>query len=467
MLLKITTTHQPGSDLGYLLHKHPDRFQTFELSFGKAHVFYPEVKQDLCSVCLLLDLDTVELVRGKNRSQHMLLSNYVNDRPYVASSLLSVAISKVFRSAMQGLCKERPELVHKELPVKAEIDVLPVRGGEEFLRDIFEPLGYKTTVSSRSVDSQFPEWGESHYFNVTLEQQITLSELLRHLYILIPVFDNEKHYYIGEDEIQKLLNKGEGWLASHPLKEQITKRYLKYQAGLARRALESLRDDADLLPEDEENKKAQQEDLLERPLSLNEQRHSSVLSVLRASGAKRILDLGCGEGKLLRELVKDKSFSEIVGMDVSVHTLEIAHKRLKLDRLPEHQEKRVKLLHGSLMYRDDRLFGFDAAAVIEVIEHLDPPRLSAFEKVLFKHTHPKQIVLTTPNREFNVTWESLPAGHFRHADHRFEWTRDEFQTWSERVANEHGYQVRFLPVGTEHKDLGAPTQMGVFERLQH
>lgn len=465
MLIKITTTHQPASDLGFLLHKHPERFQSFELSFGKAFVFYPEVSEDRCTACLLLDVDAVDLVRGKRRGQHLLLSNYVNDRPYVASFLVSVALSKVFRSAMQGLSKERPDLADTAIPLIAQIDVLPVRGGEEFLRDIFEPLGYKVTARSQVIDEKFPEWGESHYYRVTLEQEITLKELLRHLYVLIPVFDNVKHYYIGEDEIEKLLSKGEGWLASHPLKEQITKRYLKYQSGLARRALESLRDESDLPLEEEEGKQDKQEEQLERPLSLNEQRHATVISVLRATGAKRVLDLGCGEGKLLRELLKEKTFSEIVGMDVSVRTLEIAHKRLKIDWISGSQDKRLQLLHGSLMYRDQRLSGFDAAAVVEVIEHLDPPRLTAFEKVLFRHTRPQYIVLTTPNKEYNVMWETLPTDQFRHADHRFEWTRDEFQSWSNRVAEEHGYQVRFLPVGEEDKEVGAPTQMGVFERV--
>jgi 3' terminal RNA ribose 2'-O-methyltransferase Hen1 len=230
MLLTITTTHRPATELGYLLHKHPDRLQSFELSFGQAHVFYPEADDARCSACLLLDIDPVALVR--RRSEQNRLSQYVNDRPYVASSLMSVAIAQVFGSALQGRCKDRPDLATKAISLSARIDVLPVRGGEQMLERIFEPLEYQLETFRQPLDERFPEWGESPYFTVTLRKTTTLSELLAHLYVLIPVFDNEKHYYIGEDELEKLLSKGEGWLAQHPAREEIARRYLKFQSSL-------------------------------------------------------------------------------------------------------------------------------------------------------------------------------------------------------------------------------------------
>jgi len=494
MLLTITTTHQPATDLGYLLHKRPDRFQSFDLSFGQAHVFYPEVTEDCCTACLLLDVDPVGMVRGKRRDggDSFLLGHYVNDRPYVASSFMSVAISQVFGSALNGRCKDRPELVSHPIPLTAQLDVLPVRGGEGFLHRMFEPLGYTVEAIRHPLDEQFPEWGESSYYSVTISGTKTLSELLTHLYVLVPVFDNEKHYFIGEDELEKLLAKGSfnfaskqlatsndqgnstnnesdqnnppsaGWLASHPEKEQIARRYLKNRSSLYREAL------ARLVEEDADSEiiesSAQVEESLEKPISLNDQRHGTVLEALRESGARRVLDLGCSEGKLLQKLLQDRQFDEIVGMDVSIRSLEIAQKRLKLDWLTERQAERFKLIHGSLIYRDKRLEDFDAAAVVEVIEHLDPPRLAAFERVLFEFAKPKTIVLTTPNREYNVMWETLPAGHSRHSDHRFEWTRQEFQDWANRVAGQHGYSVQFLPVGPVDEAVGSPTQMGVFER---
>ena len=465
MLLTISTTHRPANDLGYLLHKHPDRFQSFDMSFGKAHVFYPEVVSERCTACLMLDVDAVGLVRGKNPDQSFLLGQYVNDRPYAASSFMSVAIAQVFGSALQGRCKDRPELVATPIPLEARLDVLSVRGGENVLRAMFEPLGYEVEAVRHPLDERFPEWGESPYFSVVVRKTTTLSELLTHLYVLIPVFDTRKHYFVGDDETEKLLAKGEGWLARHPEKEEIARRYLRFQPSLYRMALSRLvLEEEPVEGEDETPEKEKAEETLEKPLSLNEQRLMTVMAALRSGGAKRVLDLGCGEGKLIRELLKDRQFDEILGMDVAVRTLEVAARRLKLERLPDHQANRVKLIHGSLMYRDKRLEGFDAASVVEVVEHLDPPRLKAFERVLFEFAKPRTVVLTTPNREFNVMWETLPAGKFRHADHRFEWTRQEFQNWAASIAVRFGYSLRFLPVGPEHPEYGSPTQMGVFTR---
>jgi 3' terminal RNA ribose 2'-O-methyltransferase Hen1 len=476
MLLTIATTHRPASDLGYLLHKHPDRCQSFDLSFGKAHVFYPEVGVERCSVCLLLDVDPVGMVRGQSANANFALAQYVNDRPYAASSFTSVALARVFGSALQGRCKDRPELALTPIPLSARIDVLPVRGGERFLRNVFEPLGYAVEATRCALDEQFPEWGESPYFAVTIRKTTTLADLLTHLYVLILVFDNAKHYWIGEDEMEKLLAKGEGWLAGHPEKEEIARRYLKFQPSLFREALARLVREEEPADAEENDRPADKtEDALEKPLSLNDQRLGFVVAVLRASGARRVLDLGCGEGKLIRELLKEKQFEEIVGLDVSIRSLEVAQQRLKLERLPSFSPlpsggeglgvrgPRVKLIHGSLTYRDKRLAGFDAASVVEVVEHLDPPRLSAFERVLFEFARPGTVVLTTPNREYNAKWETLGAERFRHADHRFEWTRQEFQNWAKGIATRFGYTVRFVTVGLEDEKLGPPTQMAVFD----
>jgi 3' terminal RNA ribose 2'-O-methyltransferase Hen1 len=465
MLLTITMTRRPATDLGYLLHKHPERFQSYDLSFGRAHVFYPEASDDRCTACLLLDVDPVRIVRGKGLGEG-LLAQYVNDRPYVASSFLSVALSQVYGSALQGRCKDRPELVTAPLPLEARLDVLPVRGGERFLRAVFEPLGYTVEAIRHPLDDRFPEWGESPYSSVTVAKETPLSDLLRHLYVLVPVFDNQKHYFVGEDELEKLLAKGVGWLATHPEKEEIARRYLKFQPSLFRQALARLvqEEQPSEADADQQRPTDRAEEVLERPLGLHEQRLGAVLAALRASGAQRVLDLGCGEGKLLRELLQDKQFEEVVGMDVSMRSLEIARDRLRIDRLPERQAARIKLLHGSLIYRDRRLEGFDAAAVVEVVEHLDPPRLSAFERVLFEFARPGTVVLTTPNREYNVKWENVGAERFRHPDHRFEWTRQEFGDWAERIAERFGFAVRFQPVGPVDEALGPPTQMAVFQR---
>lgn len=466
MLLTLTTTHRPATDIGFLLRKNPARAQSFSLTFGKAHVFYPEATEERCTVALLVEVDPVGLVRNRRgpAGEGGALEQYVNDRPYAASSFLSVAIAEVFGSALSGRSKERPELADMPLPFRVTLSALPCRGGEEFLRKLFEPLGYAVSARRLALDEKFVEWGESAYHRVELEACQPLHRLLSHLYVLVPVLDNDKHYWVGDDEVEKLLRHGEGWLASHPERDAITRRYLKHQRNLVDDALDRLAEESEPNPDTTAEAHALEEEAIERKISLNDQRLGTVLAALKASGATRVLDLGCGEGRLSQALLKEKQFTEIVAMDVSHRALEIAYDRLHYDRLPAALKERLRLLHGSLIYRDQRLAGFDAAAVVEVIEHLDAPRLAAFERVLFECATPKNVVVTTPNHEYNVKWETLPTGKFRHRDHRFEWTRDEFQEWANGVAARFGYSVRFLPIGPEDSAVGSPTQMGVFER---
>lgn len=466
MLITINNTRPPATDLGYLLHKNPDRVQSFDLSFGKAHVFYPEATNESCTAALLLDVDPVALVRTRRgpSGEGGALDQYVNDRPYVASSFLSVAIARVLASALGGSSKGRPELVDQPLPLVARITVLPCRGGEDILKRLFEPLGYTVRAEHHTLDEKFPEWGESNYYTVELEQEISLQKLLTHLYVLIPVLDAEKHYWVGQDEVDKLLRHGEGWLQAHPERELIVKRYLRYQKHLATEALARLIGDEEANPEAEQEKKAEQEEAIEKPILLNQLRLEAVTQAVTASGASQVIDLGCGEGRLLRELLKHKQFQEIAGMDVSHRSLEVASERLHLDTMPPKQKERIRLFQGSLMYKDKRLAGFEAATVVEVIEHLDPPRLAAFERVVFEHAKPNTIIITTPNVEYNIRFETLPAGQFRHKDHRFEWTREQFQSWAEGLAQRYGYAVAFSPIGNEDAEVGAPTQMGVFTK---
>lgn len=462
MLLTITSSSPPTTDLGYLLHKHPGRAQAFDLAFGTAHVFYPEASDDRCTAALLLDVDPVGLVR-KARGDGA-LDQYVNDRPYVASSFMSVAIAQVYRSAMAGHSRERAELVDLPLALDATVASLPCRCGEPLLRRLFEPLGYAVAATGHALDETVPEWGESPYFTVTVSGRVRLRDLLSHLYVLVPVLDDEKHYWVGADEVDKLLRHGAAWLPAHPERDLIAGRYLKHQRRLTREALARLLDDEGD-PDAEEERHADEEAAVERRVSLHERRLDAVMDELRACGARRVLDLGCGEGRLLEQLLKDRAFEAIAGMDVSVRALERARDRLRLDRLAPAVRDRVALFQGALTYRDRRLEGYDAATVVEVVEHLDPLRLAAFERVLFELARPRHVILTTPNREYNARFGSLPAGQLRHRDHCFEWTRAEMEAWARGVAERFSYHVRFRPIGPEDPALGAPSQMAVFRLL--
>ena len=370
----------------------------------------------------------------------------------------------MYKSALGGQSKERPALAATAIPLEAQITAVQCRDGERLLRALFEPLGYNVSAERQPLDTAFPEWGASTYWSVTLRATHRLHDLLTHLYVLLPVLDDDKHYWVGKDELEKLLAKGEGWLSTHPERDLIVDRYLRYRRLLTREALARLVSDDDPDPDATEAAQAREEEVLEDRISLSEQRMMAVLAVLRGAGATRVIDLGCGEGKLLQTLLTNTDCEQITGMDVSARTLVLAQRRLRLDRLPAMQRARITLFQGALTYRDRRLTGYDAACALEVIEHLEPSRLGAFERVLFEFTRPPTVVITTPNTEYNVRFENLAAGRFRHSDHRFEWTRAEFSRWAKRVADRFGYELRLLPIGPVDPAVGAPTQMAVFSQ---
>jgi 3' terminal RNA ribose 2'-O-methyltransferase Hen1 len=460
-MLLISTTHQPATDLGYLLHKNPSRMHSAEVPFGNAQLVFPEASHDRCSAALVVEIDSVKLVRGSQR----LWSQYVNDRPYVASSFLAVAIRSFFATAMTGRCKERPELAQLAIPLEFRLPAIKVRGGMSLLEQLFVPLGYELEASNLPQDPNFPEWGRSDYFDLRLKGTLRLVDALNHLFVLIPVLDDEKHYYVGEDEVAKLLRKGGEWLASHPSREEITRRYLKHKRHLTRDALARLAEfdgQPDPDAEAEATEAARDADPVKQ--SLHSQRLDEVAELILASGASRVLDLGCGEGRLLERLIRHSSIRELVGMDVSLRSLEKVKSRLRFDRLAPTLQNKLNLVHGSLTYRDRELTGFHAAALVEVIEHMDEGRLEAMERTVFRDLRPEMVVVTTPNQEYNVLFEGMAEGAMRHGDHRFEWTRAEFAAWAERVASAHGYVAEIRPIGEEHPEHGAPSQMAVFRR---
>jgi 3' terminal RNA ribose 2'-O-methyltransferase Hen1 len=471
MLLTITTTHRPATDLGYLLHKNPARLHSRHQSYGVAHVFYPEASQDRCTATLFVEVDPVGLVRDRKgiTATAGLMDQYVNDRPYAASSLLSTAMADMFGSAMGGRSADRPELVETPLPLEFSLPALPCRGGGSLLRALFEPLGYEVEARQLSLDERFPAWGASPYFSVKLKTTSALHLALVHLYVLIPVLDNTKHYWVGEDEVEKLLAKGELWLSSHPQRDLIVRRYLKHQRSLADLAIDRLVESDGSAVEDAESPDGadavrgdEQEQRLERGISLNERRMESVAGVVDGLRASSVIDLGCGEGRLLKQLLPMKGVARVTGIDVSHRSLQVARERLSVERMPRMLKDKLTLLHGSLVYRDARFSGYDVATVVEVIEHLDESRLGMFARVVFESARPKAAIVTTPNSEYNSKFPSLPAGRFRHPDHRFEWTRAQFENWARQQANRFGYAVRFEGIGDADATLGSPTQMAIF-----
>ena len=456
MLMTIATTVPPATDLGYLVHKHPDRLQSFPLSIGTAYIFFPVARDDYCQMAMTLVVDPVALSRGESayRGSMGALYPYVNDRPYVMSSFFSVAMARVLSSAMAGRSASHPELVDRAFPFEIALTTVRAPADGALIRRLFEPLGYAVEVTQQPLDPHLPQWGMSQCFAVRLTITSPLNVVLTHLYTLLPVLDGKKHYWVGEEEVCKLVQRGAGWLEAHPEKPLVAARYLNHRPRLERSALEQLMSDEASV--DDEPARATREAAMERPLSLNEKRLGTVVSVLKQRGASRIADVGCGEGKLLETLVREAGFTQLVGMDVSLRSLEIASNRLERLGRSRHGAN-VELIQGSLTYRDARLAGMDAICLVEVIEHLDLDRLPALVRNVFGDAQPRAVIVTTPNREHNVRFEGLADGQLRHADHRFEWTRNEFAHWAESIAEQFNYRVRFLSVGPHDQEVGPPT----------
>jgi 3' terminal RNA ribose 2'-O-methyltransferase Hen1 len=456
VLLTITAMCDPATDLGYLLHKHPDRVQSVAVASGEAYVFYPEATAARCTAALLLEVDPIALVRGgkherKNDGKYSgELTQYVNDRPYAASSMLAVALKEAFRTALTGRCDARPELAEREIPLEIRVPALRCKGGEELANAIFAPLGWSVTASAIALDP--PEWGDSPYLDLRLNGELRLKDALNHLYVLLPALDDAKHYWVSTDEVDKLIRAGGDWLASHPEKALITGRYLAHQRPLTESALAQLATADDTEPEEPDDE--------ERPLSVR--RREAVMEVLHELKARTVGDFGCGAGALTRDLLASREFDLVVATDVSAHALRLAAARLRIDSMP--QRARLKIFQSALTYRDDRLGGLDAAVLMEVIEHVDPARLPALEQSVFGFAAPGAVVVTTPNAEYNVHFENLAPGAFRHRDHRFEWSRAEFASWAQRVAADYGYQVGFRSVGAVDPQTGPPTQLALFTR---
>ncbi|WP_432923925.1 3' terminal RNA ribose 2'-O-methyltransferase Hen1 [Microbispora sp. CA-135349] len=524
MLFTISTTLRPATDLGFLLHKHPDRVQEFEKSFGIARVFYPEADEDRCTAALLLEVDPVRLARSRGSSSpDFSLGQYVNDRPYAASSLLASALADVFRTARTGRCASRQDLADGPIPLEIGLPALPCRGGADLAHRLFGPLGWEVDAAAVPLDPVFPEWGESRYVRLALRGTVRLADALNHLYVLLPVLDDAKHYWLAGDEVDKLVRAGEGWLAGHPDKGLITRRYLGRRWALTRTAfarLAELGDDVEESldpPVDEEpgaeapdfaepaepaepgatesarprgvSGPAEREDAAPRPddgrvpeppgtvgaeagdgagetrVPLNTLRREAVVAVLEEIGARTVLDLGCGSGQLLGALLDRPVFAKVTGMDVSARALALAKRRLRAERMPDAKRARLELFQGSLTYTDARLAGYDAAVLMEVVEHVDPPRLPALERVVFGAARPAHVIVTTPNVEHNVRYE-LAAGARRHPDHRFEWSRAEFARWVAGVCETYGYAADLRPVGVDDPETGPPTQMAVFSRKE-
>ncbi|MBD0021280.1 3' terminal RNA ribose 2'-O-methyltransferase Hen1 [Gordonia pseudamarae] len=434
---------RPATDLGFLLHKHPDRVQTFATTQGTATVFYSEATAQRCRVVLHVDGAGVRPDKSSG------VSPYVNALADEASSRFVVALGKVFGDTIAGRAVTRPDLVSHVWEVTITIAAVPLRSASS-PADLFGPIGWDVGVARQPL-SPVP-WGDSAHGTITLRGRSTLRDALRQLAVLLPVLADDKHYFVDDDEVDKLDRLGDGWLGDHPRRGEIVRGYLKRIRPLTERAALRFGDAADpgAAAADDDRSRPYREPLAR-------QRRNAVTELVLRSGARSVLDVGCGEGKLLAGLVSDGFAGRLAGVDVSVTELNRASARLA--RLRE-----VAVWQSSLMYTDPRCRGFDAVVLMEVIEHIDTDRLAVAEYSVFDAMAPRTVVVTTPNREHNIVF-GLADGELRHRDHRFEFTRDEFAGWAAGVAERYRYAVELGGVGDDDPKVGPPTQTAVFTRI--
>jgi len=439
----------PATDLGFLLHKHPDRVQRFATTQGEATVFYPVAEADRCRVVLHVD------GRGARVDTHADVDRYVNTIPYAASTRLVVAIGKVFGDAIAGRCTSRAELVDHAWNVTVLIPSVPARG-ELRPADVFGPLGW--SVTARAEPLMPADWGDSDFATLTLSGRFTVRDSLRHIAVALPALAGDKHYFVDDDEVDKLLRLGDGWLADHPRRDAIVRGYLKNLGGLTTEALTRLGSDrVDQESADDETRAVEtRRRSPDTRQTLADERVGWVAEIIRGTQARSVLDVGCGEGRLLDALSADSVATRLAGVDVSTDELHSAARRLE-------RRRGIELWQSSLLYTDERCRGFDVVVLMEVIEHIDPGRLPVAVDSVFDTMQPGAVIVTTPNAEYNPVYGL--DNSFRHPDHRFEFTRDEFETWCGRVAADYSYEVALSGIGQFVDGVGTPTQSAVFRRI--
>ena len=446
MLLTIACNGPDATDLSWLLHKRPDRFQKFDLGYGNAFIFFPEYARDRCTACLLLEIrsDSLnELCKAKDGE-----FQYVNSRQYLSSSLLSAAIGRAFSSALKGVCQDKPSLVDKSYDIEIRISSFSCRINPDFIERILAPLGYGIEWEELQKEEDYLDGGFS-YGDLHLRIHATLQNVLSHLYILFPVFDRQTHVWLGETQLQKFIRHSQKWLGEHPEKRLIINEYFGPAADLRYRMLELF---GALRNQDDNPQYA----------SLNYARQSAIDGVLAASGAKSVIDLGCGNASLLSYLHEKDTYEKLAGMDVSAKNIESARKKLGSSFL--HTRATPDLFIGSLTYSDKRIFGYDAAILSEVIEHFETERMDSIMRIILSEARPKLFVMTTPNKTYNHEFPFLEPGAFRHPDHRHEFDKNEFSEFCERYASMFDYDFEMSHIGEELSEVGAPTLMGIFKK---
>ncbi|MGE6488602.1 3' terminal RNA ribose 2'-O-methyltransferase Hen1 [Paenisporosarcina sp. NPDC076898] len=447
MQLSIQASGDNVQAISYLLSKNPNNLYERNHKGHLVRLFYSKFTETELEVTIFVTPDPIELV--KNNSNSYDITHYINDREFAVSSIFCSFIRSALGTALNGQPKEE-HLMWVNHPFSFNFEFGPVVSSlsDEKLMNLFEPIGYEVTINRPEIEYSFPIKTKSSARYLSIKGMKTLQEGLRHLFVLIPVIDNYKHYFIDEKEIEKLERYGEGWLDQHPLRDLI------YRQALRFKEIYSLVENSS-----KDEKKVEPV----KKVRLNELRYEKIVNTVSQMKPRSVIDFGSGEGKLSVQLGFVEGITEILAVEPSEAA---SLKALERFNKVKNKEKFVipELLWGSLFYYDERLKDKDVIILCEVIEHIDETRLPKAMDTLLDDYQPPALIITTPNREYNELYDM--EEHLRHNDHRFEWTRAEFRQWCTERNHSNDYELQFDGIGEEHASHGFPTQMCIFKRKE-
>jgi len=436
MLLTLTTDAERQSGLLNALGVTTGGMRTVQLPSGTATLFLSSASQTESAVSVLVEASRV--AGGRRGSS-------AEQAPYPAPGPGHAAITVL--EACEGL-----------LPAEDDGEVIPLRltvpgvaCDGPWARKLLEPLGYE--VALRPADT-------GGIGTLLVSARTTVPRLLRHVCALLPALDDGLGLTIDSAGLAALADRVRRWLDGHPLLDLVLSRYASPPPLPTRQSLAPLLEE-DLLDLDASMVSADAvEASADRAMGAEPARQAAILDLLRTNSARRVALFGIGDGVLVHRLAGDPDVDLLTIADPSTEALARVAGYVSPDTIGHH----VILIQSSPLYRDERLQGCDAIILREVIEHTHPERLRTLERCVLEAAAPRMVIVTTPNADLNPRWPSLCANGRRHPDHRFEWGREAFSRWAQRLAGQTGCVAEVVPVGPEDAELGAPTLMGVFRR---
>lgn len=456
MQLAIKATGEGAKMLSFLLSKNPQNLYDRMEKGYRVRLTYTVFSDSEVEALIFVTPDPVELV--KNSPDTYEITQYINDREFVVSSIFCSNTRSALGTALNGRPKEE-YLDWAKHAFQLTIGFGPVATDlpDAAIKNLFEPLGYQTEIERGRADYnfQFKERSSARFIN--LQSKVTLQNALQHLFVLIPVLDDYRHYFIDEREIEKLERYGEGWLADHPLKELIIKRTLRFRELIDQMVLNSHQ--TELINE----AVTPEPNISSQPVvRLNKLRYQRLVKIIEDLAAREsIVDFGAGEGKLSVRLGFIPGVKEILAVEPT------EKEQLRaLKRFSEASRKDDFIaptpVWGSLFYYDEQLCGKDVMILSEVIEHIDESRLPRVMDTILGSYKPQVLLITTPNAEYNPVYQ-MEEG-IRHKDHRFEWSRAEFAEWTYCLARNYAYEVQIDGIGEEAEGYGHPSQLAILTR---